>query len=784
MNLSRTILSVLLGQRLPIHTGTLRLKGVRNEVRIDRDRYGIPHIRAANEADAWFAQGFCQGQDRCFQLEMMSRVARGTLAALVGKEGIDVDRISRRIGFARHARAQFQSFDDETKEQLRAFARGVNEGKTAGLPKRPHEFAILGREPTEFEPEDTIALLALMNFLLASNWDAELTRLKVLELDGPEALRAIDRHYAEWLPTTLEHERGRRHRRDLPLTPAGELFEAAHPLLSLLGAGGGSNNWAVSGGKTRFGRPIMANDPHLAPLLPAHWYLSHVKTPAWEIAGAGTMGSPGIVSGHNGFASWGVTAGMVDNTDLCIEEIGADGASCREGDAFLPCQVVEERIEVRRGETIAEKVLVTRRGPVVSPALEGAEKHALSLRATWLEVLPMNGVLDLQKTRSFADFRRCFEKWPGLTLNFVYADAEGNVGWQLAGLPPKRPPGTGIIPLPGWDPRYDWDGLAQFEDLPFVLNPKEGFVATANGKPTVAPKTDLGHDWLDGYRMARIQAEISSRDDWDVTTTQKLQMNQLSQPWKEIRETVLSALRSDASLDQEDILCLEEWDGVVGAESSGAAIFEFFLHEIVSRAVMAKAPNSAEWVMGRPYSPHLVEVPMYAFRRISWIIRLIKEKPAGWFAHGWEAEIALAFRAACEELSRKEGSEPSRWKWGHIRKLELKHPLGKVGLFRKIFNLGPFPWGGDTNTIGQATNASIDPVCNPGAIPSLRTVVDVGAWHNSRFSLPGGQSGNPLSPNYDDLLEYWKRGDGVPIAWSEEAVKESSVASLVLEPSS
>jgi penicillin amidase len=776
MNLSRKILSAVLGRRLPVHAGTLRLDGVHSRVRIDRDRWGIPHIQAESEEDAWFAQGFCQGQDRCFQLESLARAARGTISELVGKDGLEVDRVSRRVGFARHARAQFATFEPRVRAQLSAFARGVTLGKTVGLPKRPHEFAILRAEPSAFEPEDTIALLAVMNFLLASNWDAELTRMKVLELDGIEALRAIDRPYPEWLPSALEHSRGKPGER-----LASGLFEAAEPLLSLLGAGGGSNNWAVSGSRTRTGRPLLANDPHLAPLAPAQWYLSHVKTPGWEIAGAGLIGAPGVASGHNAFAAWGMTAGMIDNTDLFVEEIGADGASCKQGESFVACDVVDERIRVRGADDVVEKVVITPRGPIVSSALEGGSHRALSMKATWLEQLPMSGVLELQRSTDFTEFRNCFRKWPGLSLNFVYADTHGDIGWQLVGLSPKRKPGTGFVPLPGWEGKFDWEGLEPYELLPHVLNPKEGFVATANAKPTETPKIDLGDDWLDGYRLSRIQEELGSRKDWDVESTQRLQMNQESKPWKEIRETILQAIAQDRGRPRAWAI-LETWDGHVRADSAGAALFELLLHELIVRAVKAKAPASADWVLGKAYTPLLVEVPMFAFRRVGWMVRLLKAKPPGWFEDGWDAEIAASFRAVCAALEAARGPDSKRWRWGDLRQLEFKHPLSKVKLFRKIFNHGPFPWGGDTNTIGQATNASLDACCNPGATPSMRMVVDVGEWESSRFVLPGGQSGNPLSDNYEDLLALWKKGEGVQIAWSEEAVRKATTSRLELLP--
>jgi penicillin amidase len=258
-------------------------------------------------------------------------------------------------------------------------------------------------------------------------------------------------------------------------------------------------------------------------------------------------------------------------------------------------------------------------------------------------------------------------------------------------------------------------------------------------------------------------------------------MNQDSKPWAEIRETVLRALAQDPERPNAWAV-LETWDGKVRADSPGATLFELLLHELIRRAIHAKAPKSADWVLGKPYSPLLIEVPMFAFRRVGWIVRLIQDKPAGWFEEGWDVEIASAFRSICTALAASRGPEPRGWKWGELRKLEFKHPLGKIQAFRKIFNHGPFPWGGDTNTIGQATNASLDPLGNPGATPSLRVVVDVGEWKNSRFVLPGGQSGNPLSPNYDDLLELWKRGEGVAIAWESEAVKAATVESIDLVP--
>jgi penicillin amidase len=227
---------------------------------------------------------------------------------------------------------------------------------------------------------------------------------------------------------------------------------------------------------------------------------------------------------------------------------------------------------------------------------------------------------------------------------------------------------------------------------------------------------------------------------------------------------------------------LTAWDGVVSKDSAAATVFEVLLHELLERAIQAKAPRSASILMGAGFAPGVADVPLYAFRRHGWLVRLLREQPTGWFEHGWPAEIAAAFRAACERLSTLHGGDPAYWAWGEIRGLELQHPLGRIPIFRKVFNSGPFAWGGDSNTVAQATNGMSDPLANPCAIANLRTQIEPGTWDEASFVLAGGQSGNPCSPHYDDLLELWKKGEGVEIPWSRDRVREKTVSRLVLEP--
>jgi penicillin amidase len=774
MNVPRFLFRLVFGRRLPITTGTLAVTGIEGPVLIQRDKYGIPYIEAEKDDDAWYGLGFCQGQDRSFQIEGLLRASRGTLAELTGREFLSMDRLCRRIGFRHAAEKQLEVLDDKTRQTLEAFARGVTDGSKIGCRRKAHEFSLLRTKPTPFLPTDVLAITKLMSFNLASNWDAELARLKILLEGNEEILAALDPTYPEWLPVT-----------DPPGARAGRAADClsedlAHYFATVRHACG-SNNWAIAPGRTATGRPILANDPHLPSSLPSFWYLAHVHTPNFNVGGASLVATPVFPVGHNDVAAWGITVGLVDNTDLFIEEIGPDGRSVRQGDSFIPCEVRLETIHVKDAGTKEEEVLLTPRGPIISPAFKD-EEVTLSIAATWLAPRPLNGLLDVYQARNFEQFRRAFRHWPFLSLNLVYADTSGTIGWQLAGETPKRRKGWGTIPLHGWDPEVGWeDEPVPFDDMPYLVNPETGFVATANNQPIQEGREPfLGVDWLDGYRQARIVEVLQSRRDWDLRSMQNLQRDQQSIPWREMRNIVL-AIPATNDETRQGLALLESWDGVVGADSSAATVFELFVVEMIQRIAEAKAPQAYKWVLGSGLTP-LEYSTFFLIRRVGHLVRVLREQPEGWFQRSWPGEIADALTTVIRHLRKKYGRNPDEWAWGQVRPLALIHPVGERRLFNKVFNLKPFPWGGDSNTIGQATGPLSEPTKNPEVIASLRMVVDVGNWEESRFALPSGQSGNPLSPHYDDLLPFWKRGDGVPIAWSPEQVARLTKFTLQLVP--
>ena len=367
-----------------------------------------------------------------------------------------------------------------------------------------------------------------------------------------------------------------------------------------------------------------------------------------------------------------------------------------------------------------------------------------------------------------------------MPFNLVYADTSGDVGWQLVGDAPQRRKGWGMVPLPGSDPDAGWkDAPVPFDEMPHVSGPDAGLVATANNQPTPAGGGPfLGVDWLDGYRHARIVEALQDRRDWDIASVLALQMDQVSIPWRELRDTVLSAPAETAEA-QMALTLLQDWDGVVATGSPAATVFEFFVAEMIQRVVGAKAPRSAEWSIGVGFTP-LTAHSAFAMRRVGHLVRLLQEQPERWFRGSWPEEVADALTSVIRSLRKDYGDDPRRWAWGRVRPLTLRHPVGERKPLDRVFNLGPFPWGGDTNTVGQGGTVPLDPTANPSWVASLRMVVDVGNWEESRFVLPGGQSGNPCSPHYDDLLGLWQLGEGVPIAWSSDEVDRRAVTVLHL----
>jgi penicillin G amidase len=773
-SVARTIFTAAMRPRRPKLSGRLVLPGVERRVTILRDGFGIPHIRAESDTDAFFGLGFCHGQDRGGQLELSLRAVRGILSEVAGVEGLPLDRLSRRIGFKRVAAAQLRTMQPEVVAQLDAYARGVTAGMTTGMDRKAYELTLLGCEPTPWTASDVQAVSVLLCFALAANWDVELLRLEMLEKDGPDAVLSLDAPYPDDLPTSMPGNGEDRLRAVLALRADLDRLAEVFPLA------GASNAWALSPTRTLTKRPLLAADPHLPPDAPTHWYLAHLATPSWRASGASFVGVAGIGIGHSDFAAWGVTAAHADNTDLFLEDVQPDGVSVRGPEGVEPCLVIDEVISIKGRPPIVERVLVTPRGPIVSPALQGTAA-ALSLAATWLSSRPYTGLYRAHLARDQRAFFELFREASTSSVNVVYADRDGHIGWRLGVEIPIRRGGHGTLPQPGWAPDRGFTGaLVPFEAMPELIDPPEGFIVSANNAPT-PPTTRgpfFGFDFLDGYRQ-RVLCEALAQGTFGLEDMAALQRNTRSIPWEELRATVLAAKpeTKDAALAHS---ILEAWDGTMSRDAIGATVWTLVSTSLIGRIVRAKAPKTADRALGLGFHRDLPVTTMIT-RRMSHFVRLVREQPAGFLPEGFPRAIASAFDLAVKTLRSHLGEFGPRWAWGEARPLRMHHPMGKtVRALDYVFAPGPLPFAGDATTVMQASVDLSSPLSSPLAVPSLRVVIDVGEWERSRFALISGQSANPESSHHFDQWEAWHAG-GVPIAWTEEAARASAHHVLELE---
>ena len=403
------------------------------------------------------------------------------------------------------------------------------------------------------------------------------------------------------------------------------------------------------------------------------------------------------------------------------------------------------------------------------------------MRATWLAETGVRGVISVHHCTSVDQISAEFADWPALPLNIVAADDAGHIGWNLVGHSPIRSLGHGVVPQAAWAAEAGWVGVVAHDEMPSVLDPEDGFIATANNKPSNNDTPWLGHDWHDAARANRIRSRLAQSDEWDLDSSAALQGDTVTLVWMSLSDLVASA-EPETSEGRRAQRLLAAWEGDSSAESAAAAVFELLVAELSLRMTRAKAPNSAEWACGASGFA-LLPAGSLGSRRIMHLMTTAQGQPDGWFAHGWAIEVGRAIDAAVSTLHSVAGPDEENWAWGSVRTLTLKHSLGAaLGPLGDIFNRGPFPWGGSAHTVNNGAVNLLDPLGNPMAIANLRMNVEVPDWDHARFSLAGGQSGNPSSPHYDDLLRHWLDGGSVPIAWSPEMVQEVTEQRMRLLP--
>lgn len=767
-----------LRKSLPEISGSITLKGLSQSVDIYRDEYGIPHIYAQNRDDLMFAVGFVSAQDRLWQMDLTRRAATGRLAEIFGERVISADLLARTIGYERIAKQQIEKLSPDELAALEAYSRGVN-ACVAGSAALPIEFRLLKYEPEPWRPSDSLAISRVLAWQLSKNYKSELAMLRVASrLDSARAAELAST-YPESGPFII------------PVEFTGEpitipYFDKGARLLDeIIGTSGGSNCWVIGPSLTKTGAPILANDPHLSGTrMPSIWYFVHMVGGGYDVIGGLAPGIPIPLLGHNRRIGWGITNMNADVQDVYLERINPADQNQYEYDGeWRDMDIRFERIDFRTedGEQSFIEITVrsTVRGPIINSISPNVVK-AVSLSWTGFEPTPDIGALiGINLAGNWEEFRAALEKFAVAPQNFIYADVDGNIGYSGAGKIPIRLSGDGTIPQSGWTSKNGWDGYVPFEDMPSVLNPRAGYIVTANNKVTPdGYKHFLSAQWAPPYRYRRIAELIEGGGPHGVESVARMQSDSKSLLAESLVIDLTPALSDlrDPTL-RRALGYLKEWDFMNATDSVAATIYhEFFLR---------LADNTFRDDMGR----ELVE--MYLDDYYLWLerfVELLKDEGSHWFDNRRTEEIETrddvvvrSFTEAVDSLEKKLGGDMSKWTWGRVHKLEIRHPLDKIFIVRKIFNLGPYPFPGDGESVNRGTFAFNKPY-DVTMTASIRHVMDFSHLGRSLGIHTTGQSANPTSDHYDDFAEKWLAGDYVTMMMDREDFADGIEGYLRLDP--
>jgi penicillin G amidase len=752
---------------LPVMDGRFAVRGLKAEIQIARDADGVTLISAGDDDDAAFGLGFAHAQDRLFQMELQRRYGAGRLAEIFGASAVAIDRQMRVLGLYRAASVELASLSPEVRRALDAYTAGVNAFLATRRGALPPEFLLLRFTPEPWRPVDTLVWGKLLDFQLAGNYRGELLRARLARTVSPDDLAVLYPHYPKDAPTTLASL--------VPLyrrLPLDRLYAALPPIT---GPHYASNNWVVDGKHSASGKPLLANDPHLAFGAPGFWYLARLKTPRREIAGGTVAGTPFVIIGHNDRIAWGFTTTGSDVEDLFIEKIDPTDPGrylTPEGSAAFATR--RERILVRDAAPIDIIVRTTRHGPVLSDALPGAavdKGYVLALQTSFLS--GDDGTADalwhLNRAGGWAEFREALRPFVAPQQNIVYGDSGGTIGFIAPGRVPIRAKGEGWMPVPGWTGEYDWKGFIPFDRLPSAINPASGHFISANNKivPDSYPYF-LSRDWDLPNRAERIAELLAASPVQSPETSARIEADTLSIMARRL-VPLMTRIVPQNDQEREAIERLQQWDFHMDADKVEPLLFTAWLRAFSQAILFARLGNAAAdyWNL----KPQVIETVLT--RRTDWCADA--RAPAH---QGCDARLAKALGAALAELRQAYGDDMVQWQWGRAHIAHFPSPvLGRVPVLRDLVQVSiPTPGAYDTLNRGPSRIRTDVRPYDQYFGAGLRVITDLAAPAASRMMITPGQSGDPLSPHFADLLVRW-RGFG----WLFPG-RARAIATLTLAP--
>jgi penicillin amidase len=796
---------------LPLLDGTLSVPGLKAQVTVDRDNWGVPHVRASSLEDAAEAQGYVMAQDRLFQLDLLRRASRGQLSEIVGPLTLKTDETFRTLGFGRIADREFAVMDNDARTLLTAYSRGVNAFLATHQNNLPLEFSLLHYQPQPWQPTDSLVIAGYMYQTLTSTWERELDRAQVQKIVGPDRAKDLYSDEAEmdryvigdpdnpndgWhaskangqedqsddedddemvgdtvIKTSAGATRNHARQNRAAASPADLTSALALSINTYLAesqadirAGLGSNNWVVSGDYTDSGKPLLANDTHLELSIPPIWYEIHLTAPNYNAKGFTLPGAPLIVIGHNDHIAWGFTNNGADVQDLYIETFNpAARDQYKVNGKWVQADVFDEVIHVKNQPDVQFPATITRHGPIVQE--ENGQRYALKWTA--LEPGGLGNTYNwMSKANNWHEFKEVMKRVWGPAQNAVYADVDGNIGYLMAARVPIRKKGHGEVPVPGDSDDYEWTGYIPFEQLPHALNPDDGLVVTANAR-VVGPlyKPYLTDRWEEPYRTARIHDLLDPKNNLNVEDILKVQTDTYSYPEFFLGNQLVAAAKSHPPHDpraQQFVSQAKDWNGIADADSALVS-FLVTLRRAALNAIL---------------EPYLgPQSSLYTWRSTTFLQRILTDRPSKWLPpayKNYDELLSASADRAVEMLAEESRSDHvSAWQWQNFDSLDMFHPLGRSGLLKSFLSITGKPQSGTRYSIRAATRTHG---------PSMRFIADLSNWDNSLMLLPAGQSGQPASSHYTDQFSYWYEGHAILSTYSAAAESKSRRHTLTLTP--
>jgi len=745
----------------PQTEGSATVAGLAARVDVFRDEFGVPHLVASSERDQLIAMGYVHAQDRLWQMDLARRAAQGRLAELFGREAVDFDRMFRIVGLARTSARVLEALPDRSRERLEWYAAGVNAAITSLEGRLPVEFDLLSYEPEPWRPEHSVQLSRLLAWELNLSWWTDVTLGAIAERVGiPHALEIMPGYPEDVRPAVPFTLWRRNLSRGLAYARTARAYGR---MFGRASGSGGSNAWAIAPARSRSGGALLANDTHLLLALPSQWYELQLRLPERMVRGMSVPGIPGVVAGRNDSIAWGITNLMADEADFFIERLDSSGTRVLDGDRWRDLELLTEEIRVR-GDT-ARLLTVRRspRGPLISdlgPVLRRwSPAEAMSMRWTGYELDDPFEAFHLINTahdwRSFSTGVRAFTV-PG--QNFVYADVRGTIGFRAGGRIPLRGRRSSLLPLPGWDRASDWRGFVPPGELPWMVNPPEGYIASANDKLVDdSYPYHISDLWEPPSRIQRLREILGDeRRTFSIADCERLQQDAYSHFGCDLAEHLLQAVE-DSALgvpDEETILrYLKNWNCFFATDDLASTI--------VNQVLVRLLENVFADEMGEELYHDFVILANVPVRVIS---RLLDDGQSPWFddirtpaPESKQQIIRRSIREALAALRSQLGDQPRLWRWGELHTVTFRHPLGLVRPLDVVFNRGPYPFPGGTTALVSGEYRFTEPFAVVVG-PAYRQIFDLSNAVEFQAVLPAGQSGQAYHRHYDDQLQLWRLG--------------------------